>query len=59
MRNATRRAPAVVAAALAILAVVSVASAQPVEPATLVLRNGHIATVDDAKPTCRPPCITP
>jgi len=50
MRNATRRAPAVVAAALAILAVVSVASAQPVEPATLVLRNGHIATVDDAKP---------
>ena len=50
MRNATRRAPAVVTAALAILAVVSVASAQPVEPATLVLRNGHIATVDDAKP---------
>jgi hypothetical protein len=48
MRNATRRALIVAVAALAVLSVVS---AQPlVEPATLVLRNGHIATVDDAKP---------
>jgi len=38
-------------AVLAVLAFLTVASAQSqVEPATLVLRNGRIATVDDAKP---------
>src|SRR6185295_1910621 len=41
----------VAVAVLAILAVLTVASAQTaVEPATLVLRNGRIATVDEAKP---------
>ncbi|HZM50182.1 MAG TPA: amidohydrolase family protein, partial [Vicinamibacteria bacterium] len=51
MRNAIRRASAMAVATLALVAVGTIASAQPpVEPATLVLRNGHIATVDDAKP---------
>jgi predicted amidohydrolase YtcJ len=51
MRNTSLRRSAVAAAALAVLALPSKAQAQsPVEPATLVLRNGHIATVDDAKP---------
>src|SRR6185295_3113500 len=41
----------VAVAVLAILAVLTVASAQTaVEPATLVLRNGRIATVDEGKP---------
>jgi predicted amidohydrolase YtcJ len=49
MRKTSRRASGV--AMLAILALLPVASAQSqVEPATLVLRNGRIATVDDAKP---------
>ncbi len=49
MRKTSRRASGV--AVLAVLAFLTVASAQSqVEPATLVLRNGRIATVDDAKP---------
>jgi predicted amidohydrolase YtcJ len=49
MRKTSRRASGV--AALAVLALLPVASAQSqVEPATLVLRNGRIATVDDARP---------
>ncbi|HEY8152346.1 MAG TPA: amidohydrolase [Vicinamibacteria bacterium] len=49
MRKTSRRASGV--AVLAVLALLPVASAQSkVEPATLVLRNGRIATVDDAKP---------
>jgi predicted amidohydrolase YtcJ len=55
MRNTPRRrpaaAPATALAALAVLALLPVAWAQSQrEPATLVLRNGRIATVDDAKP---------
>jgi predicted amidohydrolase YtcJ len=47
--NISRRASGL--AALAVVALLPVARAQnPVEPATLVLRNGRIATVDDAKP---------
>ncbi len=49
MRKTSRRASGL--AALAVLAVLPVARAQTqVEPATLVLRNGLIATVDDARP---------
>ena len=49
MRKTSRRASGV--AMLAVLALLPVASAQTqVEPATLVLRNGRIATVDEAKP---------
>ncbi|PYQ45117.1 MAG: amidohydrolase, partial [Acidobacteria bacterium] len=49
MRKTSRRASGV--AVLAVLAAAPVASAQSqVEPATLVLRNGRIATVDDARP---------
>ncbi len=49
MRNTSLRRSGV--GALAVLALLPVARAQtPVEPATLVLRNGRIATVDDAKP---------
>ena len=49
MRKTSRRASGV--AMLAVLALLPVASAQSqVEPATLVLRNGRIATVDEAKP---------
>jgi len=49
MRNTSRRASGL--AVLAVLALLPVARAQTqVEPATLVLRNGRIATVDDAKP---------
>jgi predicted amidohydrolase YtcJ len=49
MRKTSRRASGV--AVLAVLALLPAASAQSqVEPATLVLRNGRIATVDDAKP---------
>jgi predicted amidohydrolase YtcJ len=53
MRNTSRRrsAVALAVALLAVLALLPVASAQPqVQPATLVLRNGRIATVDDARP---------
>jgi len=51
MRNTSRRRSAAAAALLAVLALLPVARAQTrVEPATLVLRNGRIATVDDAKP---------
>jgi hypothetical protein len=49
MRNTSRRRSAV--AVLAVLALLPVAWAQTqIEPATLVLRNGRIATVDEAKP---------
>ena len=49
MGKTSRRASGV--AVLAVLAVLPVARAQTqVEPATLVLRNGLIATVDDARP---------
>ena len=49
MRNTSLRRSG--AAVLAVLALLPVARAQTqVEPATLVLRNGLIATVDDAKP---------
>jgi predicted amidohydrolase YtcJ len=49
LRKTSRRASGV--AVLAVLALLPVASAQSqAEPATLVLRNGRIATVDDAKP---------
>ena len=49
MRNTSLRRSGM--AVLAVLALLPVAQAQtPVEPATLVLRNGLIATVDDAKP---------
>ncbi|HEU0106112.1 MAG TPA: amidohydrolase [Vicinamibacteria bacterium] len=49
MRKTSRRASGL--AVLAVLAVLPVARAQTqVEPATLVLRNGLIATVDDARP---------
>ena len=51
MRNTSLRRSGVAVAALAVLALLPVARAQSqVEPATLVLRNGRIATVDDAKP---------
>ena len=51
MRNTSRRRSIVAVALLAVLAPLPVARAQSqVEPATLVLRNGRIATVDDAKP---------
>ena len=47
--NISRRASCL--ATLAVVALMPVARAQsPAEPATLVLRNGRIATVDDAKP---------
>jgi predicted amidohydrolase YtcJ len=53
MRNSSRRwsATTTAVATLAVLTVLPLAWAQsPVQPATLVLRNGLIATVDDAKP---------
>jgi predicted amidohydrolase YtcJ len=50
MRNISRRAPAVAGLAGLALLLVARPGRPAVEPATLVLHQGRIATVDDAKP---------
>ena len=50
MRNISWRRPAVAALAVPALLLAGCARRPEVEPATLVLHKGRIATVDDAKP---------
>ncbi len=49
MRNISRRVSAVAALAVSAILLVASSGRPEVEPATLVLRHGRIATVDDAK----------